>query len=180
PSGGPFVGDVPPGHDQPPLLVQSDTADTATMPDHGHDTTRSFDTVDATVQNVTEDEAARRIPDRAFDQTVPACEEIHLRTPVFGAVEPALPGALSRRRGAQRTGRPRGHGHPRDAIGLARLVPSLRQLCPQHAPRATRREQPIGLTPERAEELFLETLTPEIDGVRQIRMQILDERLCHD
>src|SRR5262245_23587639 len=93
---------------------------------------------------------------------------------------PALPRALSRRRGAKRTRRSRGNGQPGDAIRLARLVPSLRQLRPEHPPRATRREQPVGLTTERAEELFLEALTPEIDRARQIRMEILDQRLRHD
>src|SRR5215831_11682200 len=66
-----LVGHVAPGHDQPAILVQCDTADTAPMLHDGRDPARSFEAVDTTVQDVTEDEPARRIPDGTFDQPVP-------------------------------------------------------------------------------------------------------------
>src|SRR5262249_43502300 len=75
--GGPFVGDVTPGHDQATVLVQRDTADPPPMLDDGRDATGSFEKVDTALQNVTEDEAAGRFPARAFDQAVPACEQFH-------------------------------------------------------------------------------------------------------
>src|SRR6266508_872266 len=66
------------------------------------------------------------------------------------------------------------------AVGLARLVLALGQQRPEHAPGAAGGEEPVGLAAEGAEELLLEALAPEIDGTRQVWMQVLDERLGHD
>src|SRR5207244_5812535 len=64
--------------------------------------------------------------------------------------------------------------------GLARVVPALAGHRPEHAPGAARGEEPVGLAAEGAENLLLEALATEIDGARQIRVQVLDQRLGHD
>src|SRR6266542_5857384 len=66
------------------------------------------------------------------------------------------------------------------AVGLGGLVAAAGGQRPEHAPGAARRQQPIGLAAEGAEELLLQALAPELPGTRQIGAQILDQRLGHD
>src|SRR5262249_57300456 len=82
----------------------------------------------------------------------------------------AMPGLLGRSGAA-------GAGH---AIGLAGLVAPRPQQAQEHAPGASRGQEPVGLTAEGAEELLAQALPSEIHGTRQIGPQLFDQALGGD